>query len=173
MFSGPLSWLDGSDVSYSNWLQEPLLNASCGYIKRDSGFQWESASNCSQELYFICEFGWSLSSYENTFLIWFGWLKLVFDWCFLESGRSLACADHNATLQCGSGQVIEIDDSFYGRKTVHYCRSSHARSHASPQQEECSWVDIVDTVSGTSSESFQLFHSYLILSMSRLYFGAP
>ncbi|XP_026071624.1 polycystic kidney disease protein 1-like 2 [Carassius auratus] len=117
---GPLSWLDGSDVSYSNWLQEPLLNASCGYIKRDSGFQWESASNCSQELYFICEF---------------------------ESGRSLACADHNATLQCGSGQVIEIDDSFYGRKTVHYCRSSHARSHASPQQEECSWVDIVDTVS--------------------------
>uniref|UniRef100_A0A673FQ51 C-type lectin domain-containing protein n=1 Tax=Sinocyclocheilus rhinocerous TaxID=307959 RepID=A0A673FQ51_9TELE len=30
--------------------------------------------NCSQELYFICEFGWSFSSYENTFLIWFGWL---------------------------------------------------------------------------------------------------
>uniref|UniRef100_A0A8C1S7V7 Polycystic kidney disease 1 like 2a n=1 Tax=Cyprinus carpio TaxID=7962 RepID=A0A8C1S7V7_CYPCA len=117
---GLLSWLDGSDVSYSNWLQEPLLNASCGYIRRDSGFQWETASNCSQELYFICEF---------------------------ESGRSLACVDHNATLQCGSGQVIEIDDSFYGRKTVHYCRSSHARSNASPQQEECSWVDIVDTVS--------------------------
>ncbi|RXN17626.1 polycystic kidney disease 1-like 2 [Labeo rohita] len=117
---GPLSWLDGSDVSYSNWLHEPWLNASCSYIRRDSGFQWETTTNCSQELFFICEF---------------------------ESGRSLACTDHNATLQCGSGQVIEIDDSFYGRKTVHYCRSSHAPSHAIPQQEECSWVDIVDTVS--------------------------
>lgn len=83
---------------------------------------------------------------------------LVFDWCFLESGRSLACAEHNATLQCGSGQVIEIDDSFYGRKAVHYCRSSHAPSQASPQQEECSWVDIVDTVSGTSSETFPLLY---------------
>ncbi|XP_077057765.1 polycystin-1-like protein 2 [Siphateles boraxobius] len=117
---GPLSWLDGSDVSYSNWLRDPSLNASCGSITRNSGFQWEATSNCNQELYFICEF---------------------------ESGRSLACADHNATLQCGSGQVIEIDDSFYGRKTVHYCRSSHAPSHTSPQQDECSWIDIVDTVS--------------------------
>uniref|UniRef100_A0A672K2F5 C-type lectin domain-containing protein n=1 Tax=Sinocyclocheilus grahami TaxID=75366 RepID=A0A672K2F5_SINGR len=53
---------------------EPLLNASCGYIRKDSGFQWETTSNCSQELYFICEFGWSFSSYENPFLIWFSWL---------------------------------------------------------------------------------------------------
>ncbi|XP_051994643.1 polycystic kidney disease protein 1-like 2 [Xyrauchen texanus] len=117
---GPLSWLDGSDVSYSNWLREPSPNVSCGYITRDSGFQWETTSNCSQEIYFICEF---------------------------EAERSLACADHNATLQCGSGQVIEIDESFYGRKTIHYCRSSHTPYDASPQQEECSWVNIVDTVS--------------------------
>ncbi|XP_071256344.1 polycystin-1-like protein 2 [Salvelinus alpinus] len=117
---GPLSWLDGSDVSYSNWVNDPDPGAGCGHILRSSGFQWEATSNCSQELHFICQF---------------------------ESGRSIACADHNATLQCGSGQVIEIDDSFYGRKTVHYCRTSPASS-ATSTQEECSWIDVVDSVTG-------------------------
>ncbi|XP_014030757.1 polycystic kidney disease protein 1-like 2 [Salmo salar] len=117
---GPLSWLDGSDVSYSNWVNDPDPGAGCGHILRSSGFQWEATNNCSQELHFICQF---------------------------ESGRSIACADHNATLQCGSGQVIEIDDSFYGRKTVHYCRTSPASS-ATSTQEECSWIDVVDSVTG-------------------------
>ncbi|XP_071015320.1 polycystin-1-like protein 2 [Oncorhynchus clarkii lewisi] len=117
---GPLSWLDGSDVSYSNWVNDPDPGAGCGHILRSSGFQWEATSNCSQELHFICQF---------------------------ESGRSIACADHNATLQCGSGQVIEIDDSFYGRKTVHYCRTSPT-SAATSTQEECSWIDVVDSVTG-------------------------
>ncbi|XP_073715516.1 polycystin-1-like protein 2 [Misgurnus anguillicaudatus] len=117
---GLLSWLDGSDVSFSSWLIDASLNASCGYIKKDSGFQWDTTSNCSQELDFICEF---------------------------ESGRSISCTDHNATLQCGSGTVIEIDESFYGRKTQHYCRNDHSPPNASSQQEECSWVNIVDSVS--------------------------
>uniref|UniRef100_A0AAZ3QXC4 Polycystic kidney disease 1 like 2a n=1 Tax=Oncorhynchus tshawytscha TaxID=74940 RepID=A0AAZ3QXC4_ONCTS len=116
----PLSWLDGSDVSYSNWVNDPDPGAGCGHILRSSGFQWEATSNCSQELHFICQF---------------------------ESGRSIACAAHNATLQCGSGQVIEIDDSFYGRKTVHYCRTSPTSS-ATSTQEECSWIDVVDSVTG-------------------------
>ncbi|XP_072516546.1 polycystin-1-like protein 2 [Salminus brasiliensis] len=116
---GPLSWLDGSDVSYSNWFGEPMPEAGCGYIAKDSGFQWGTTANCSQELYFICEF---------------------------ESRRSLACADHNATLQCGSGQVIEIDDSFYGRRTLHYCRTSRSPSQTS-LQKECSWMDVMDMVS--------------------------
>lgn len=64
-----------------------------------------------------------------------------------ESGHALACLEHNATLQCGSGQVIEIDDSFYGRKTLHYCRAGRSLPHTS-LQEECSWVDVVDMVSG-------------------------
>ncbi|KAF5905100.1 polycystic kidney disease protein 1-like 2 [Clarias magur] len=114
-----LSWLDGSDVSYSNWLREPELGDACGYILKKSGFQWASSQNCSQEFHFICEF---------------------------DSGHALACLEHNATLQCGSGQVIEIDDSFYGRKTLHYCRTGRSPPDSSLQQE-CSWVDVVDAVS--------------------------
>ncbi|XP_042187044.1 polycystic kidney disease protein 1-like 2 [Oncorhynchus tshawytscha] len=53
---GPLSWLDGSDVSYSNWVNDPDPGAGCGHILRSSGFQWEATSNCSQELHFICQF---------------------------------------------------------------------------------------------------------------------
>ncbi|XP_039983123.1 polycystic kidney disease protein 1-like 2 [Xiphias gladius] len=115
---GPLSWLDGSDVSYSNWVNMPDAQAACGYILSHSGFQWEATANCSQELNFICQF---------------------------DSGRSIACDGQNATLQCGSGQVIEIDDSFYGRKTIHYCRSKLTASPTS-SQEECSWIDVVDSV---------------------------
>lgn len=54
---GSLSWLDGSDVSYSNWLREPEIGEACGYILKESGFQWASTKNCSQEFHFICEFG--------------------------------------------------------------------------------------------------------------------
>ncbi|XP_067104833.1 polycystin-1-like protein 2 [Osmerus mordax] len=117
---GPLSWLDGSDVSYSNWVSSPAPGAGCAHILRNSGFQWEATANCSQEFTFVCEF---------------------------ESGRTIACAHHNATLQCGSGQVIEVDDSFYGRKTAHYCRLSPNPSPTSIQ-EECSWMDVVDSVTG-------------------------
>uniref|UniRef100_A0A8C3A6T3 Polycystic kidney disease 1 like 2a n=1 Tax=Cyclopterus lumpus TaxID=8103 RepID=A0A8C3A6T3_CYCLU len=115
---GSLAWLEGSDVSYSNWLNTPDAQAACGYILRHSGFQWEAAGNCSQELNFICQY---------------------------DSGRSIACDGQNATLQCGSGQVVEIDDSFYGRKTIHYCRSKLTASPTS-SQEECSWIDVMDSV---------------------------
>ncbi|XP_063044343.1 polycystin-1-like protein 2 [Engraulis encrasicolus] len=119
---GTLSWLDGSDVSYSNWVEEePMLGASCGFILRESGFLWEATDNCTQEMHFSCEF---------------------------ETGRSMACANTNATLQCGSGQVIEVDDSFYGRKTIHYCQGVTSSSITSASQEECSWVDVVDQIAG-------------------------
>ncbi|MGH0120311.1 UNVERIFIED_CONTAM: hypothetical protein FKN15_057213 [Acipenser sinensis] len=119
-FTGPLSWLDGSDVSYANWKTDAPAAVQCGHILKDSGYQWEATSNCSQELYFVCEF---------------------------ESGRSLACVEYNATLQCGSGQVIQIDDSFYGRKTLHYCRQPISPPSPGPE-EECSWVDVADLVAG-------------------------
>ncbi|XP_028258061.1 polycystic kidney disease protein 1-like 2 [Parambassis ranga] len=115
---GSLSWLDGSDVSYSNWVNLPDAQVACGYVLRHSGFQWEATDNCTQELNFICQF---------------------------DSGRSIACDGQNATLQCGSGQVIDIDDSFYGRKTIHYCRSRLTTAPTS-SQEECSWIDVVDSV---------------------------
>lgn len=70
-----------------------------------------------------------------------------------ESGRSITCDGQNLTLQCGSGQVIEIDDSFYGRKTIHYCRSKLTASPTS-LQEECSWIDVTDTVTGIMKWGF-------------------
>lgn len=79
----------------------------------------------------------------------------------LESERSLACNDHNATLQCGSGQIIEIDDSFYGRKTIHYCRSEPTTSPAS-SQEECSWIDVTESVTGNVSHFWFVFNYYWI-----------
>ncbi|XP_005741746.2 polycystic kidney disease protein 1-like 2 [Pundamilia nyererei] len=115
---GVLAWLDSSDVSYSNWVNLPDDQAACAHVLRHSGFQWEATENCSQEFNFICQF---------------------------DSGRSIACDGQNATLQCGSGQVIEIDDSFYGRKTIHYCRSQLTPSPTS-SQEECSWMDVTDYV---------------------------
>ncbi len=57
MSSGSVIWLDGSGVNYSNWLSESMLETGCGYINTDSGFHWKTTSNCSQEFYFICEFG--------------------------------------------------------------------------------------------------------------------
>uniref|UniRef100_A0A8D3EA04 Polycystic kidney disease protein 1-like 2 n=1 Tax=Scophthalmus maximus TaxID=52904 RepID=A0A8D3EA04_SCOMX len=115
---GSLAWLDSSDVSYSNWVNVPDAEAACGHVLRHSRFQWAATVNCSQELNFICQF---------------------------DSGRSIACDGQNATLQCGSGQVIKIDDSFYGRKTIHYCRSQLTASPTS-SQEECSWIDVVNSV---------------------------
>ncbi|CAG5856045.1 unnamed protein product [Menidia menidia] len=115
---GSLAWLDGSDVSYSNWIDPPLPRAKCGHILRDAGFEWEATENCTQEHSFICQF---------------------------DAGRTIACEGQNATLQCGSGQVIEIEDSFYGRKTIHYCRSKPAAS-GTFSQEECSWINVVDSV---------------------------
>ncbi|XP_077451223.1 polycystin-1-like protein 2 [Stigmatopora argus] len=113
-----LAWLDGSDISYNNWVNEPNALATCGHIRKKSGYRWEASKNCSQELNFICQF---------------------------DSRKSIACEGQNATLQCGSGQVIEIGDSFYGRKTIHYCRTKLTTPPSSPETE-CTWTDVADSV---------------------------
>lgn len=144
-----LAWLDGSDISYSNWVKVPDTEATCGRILRHSGFQWEVVVNCSQELGFICQFGTFLNQSANH-INHIGFFSLIDYWFFCsESDRSIACDGQNATLQCGSGQILEIDDSFYGRKTTHYCRSKLPGPPTSVQ-DECSWIDVTDSVTGIS-----------------------
>ncbi|XP_038662286.1 polycystic kidney disease protein 1-like 2 [Scyliorhinus canicula] len=115
-----LAWLDGTNVTYSKWSPEHLSSPSvaCSHILQNSGYHWMSANNCKQEFYFICEF---------------------------ESERAFACDHFNATLQCQSGKVIEINSSFYGRKSLSYCSLENV---APTESEECSWVDVREKVAG-------------------------
>uniref|UniRef100_U3JWH1 Polycystin 1 like 2/pseudo n=1 Tax=Ficedula albicollis TaxID=59894 RepID=U3JWH1_FICAL len=118
---GSITWLDTSTISYSNWYkdQPSPFSSTCGYILKNAKYQWGVTENCSQEFDFICEF---------------------------EFGQSIACDNYNATVQCGSGEVIQIEESFYGRKTPHYCVSQ------TPLQletdEGCSWISVRDEVAG-------------------------
>ncbi|XP_035813867.2 polycystic kidney disease protein 1-like 2 [Amphiprion ocellaris] len=114
---GPLSWLDGSPMTYSKWVSSPQQGAACGHIRRNSGFQWEATRDCNKKLHFICQF---------------------------ESGRSIVCAGRSTALQCGSGQVLMIDGGFYGRNNIHYCRSRFSPTTSTDQ--ECGWVDVVESV---------------------------
>ncbi|NXJ75146.1 PK1L2 protein, partial [Trogon melanurus] len=118
---GSMIWLDTSDISYSNWYKdEPSpFSSTCGYILKNAKYQWGVTENCSQEFDFICEF---------------------------EFGQSIACDNYNATVQCGSGEVIQIAESFYGRKTPHYCVSETPLR--SDTDEDCSWISIKDEVAG-------------------------
>ncbi|XP_047457946.1 polycystic kidney disease protein 1-like 2 [Mugil cephalus] len=115
---GPLSWLDGSPVTYSRWVSSPQPDAACGHMLKNSGFQWEATRDCNKPLHFVCQ---------------------------SEFGRSIACADHNTSLRCGLGQVIMIDGGFYGRKNIHYCRARLPPS-SSKQQHECGWVDVAESI---------------------------
>uniref|UniRef100_A0A7N6A255 Polycystic kidney disease 1 like 2a n=1 Tax=Anabas testudineus TaxID=64144 RepID=A0A7N6A255_ANATE len=115
--SGLLSWLDGSHITYSNWVSSPQQGAACGHILKDSGFKWEAVKDCNKRLHFICQF---------------------------ESGSSIVCAGRNTTLQCASGQVLMIDAGFYGHNN-HHCRSSLSPSITSEHQ--CGRVDVVESLS--------------------------
>ncbi|NWI88929.1 PK1L2 protein, partial [Pitta sordida] len=118
---GSMIWLDTSNISYSNWYkdQPSPFSSTCGYILKSAKYQWGVTENCSQEFNFICEF---------------------------ESGQSIACDNYNATAQCGSGEVIEIGESFYGRRSPHYCVPDPPPQNGTDQG--CSWISVKDEVAG-------------------------
>ncbi|XP_032051683.1 polycystic kidney disease protein 1-like 2 [Aythya fuligula] len=118
---GSMIWLDTSDISYGNWYEDQpsSFSSTCGYILKNAKYRWGVTENCSQEFDFICEF---------------------------ESGQSIACDSSNATVQCGSGEVIQIGETFYGRKTPHYCVLETPLQYDT--DEDCSWISVKDEVAG-------------------------
>lgn len=104
----------------------------------------------------VCLPVWCVTSPQDlrrtTVLITLWQTTAVLLWCSSESGRSIICAGRDSTLRCRSGQVLMIDGGFYGRKSLHYCRSTHSRQTA-PTPPECGWMDIVESLTGKYAQT--------------------